>query len=168
MIIFEMALILWLCLGVGRWLWLRLPLGWRRPVQNAAGYAVLSTFAILFVGPFVWMLSTSLKTDSQVLSAETHWLPTVPTVKVHKQDENGLWQDVYQPIMLANVPHSSGPGDVIVEVQQEPVTTPADVAGKLDKYRKLNRKSVLMLIQSGDGLRWVPVPLQADPARKPG
>ena len=123
MIIFEMALILWLCLGVGRWLWLRLPLGWRRPVQNAAGYAVLSTFAILFVGPFVWMLSTSLKTDSQVLSAETHWLPTVPTVKVHKQDENGLWQDVYQPIMLANVPHSSGPGDVIVEKDNEDGTS---------------------------------------------
>ena len=60
------------------------------------------------------------------------------------------------------------PGDVIVEIQQEPVTTPADVAGKLDKYRKMNRKSVLMLIQSGDGLRWIPVPLQADPARKPG
>ena len=60
------------------------------------------------------------------------------------------------------------PGDVIVEVQQEPVTTPADVAARLEKYRKLNRKSVLMLIQSGEGLRWVPVPLQTDPARKPG
>ena len=60
------------------------------------------------------------------------------------------------------------PGDVIVEVQQEPVTTPADVQARLEKYRKLNRKSVLMLIQSGEGLRWVPVPLQADPARKPG
>ena len=60
------------------------------------------------------------------------------------------------------------PGDVIVEVQQEPVTTPADVASKLEKYRKMNRKTVLMLIQSGEGVRWVPVPLQADPARKPG
>jgi len=60
------------------------------------------------------------------------------------------------------------PGDVIVEVQQEPVATPADVQARLEKYRKLNRKSVLMLIQSGEGLRWVPVPLQPDPARKPG
>lgn len=60
------------------------------------------------------------------------------------------------------------PGDVIVEVQQEPVSTPADVQARFEKYRKLNRKSVLMLIQSGEGLRWVPVPLQADPARKPG
>ncbi len=60
------------------------------------------------------------------------------------------------------------PGDVIVEVQQEPVSTPADVSERLDKYRKLNRRTVLMLIQSGEGLRWVPVPLATDPARRPG
>ena len=59
-------------------------------------------------------------------------------------------------------------GDVIVEVQQEPVTTPADVQERMDKYRKLNRKTVLMLIQSGDGLRWVPLPLALDQTRKPG
>ena len=59
-------------------------------------------------------------------------------------------------------------GDVIVEVQQEPVTTPADVVERMDRYRKQNRKTVLMLIQSGDGLRWVPVPLAADTTRKPG
>ena len=60
------------------------------------------------------------------------------------------------------------PGDVIVEVQQEPVSTPADVQERMDRYRKQNRKTVLMLVQSGEGLRWVPVPLNADPARKQG
>ncbi|GAC1343324.1 MAG: DegQ family serine endoprotease [Acetobacteraceae bacterium] len=60
------------------------------------------------------------------------------------------------------------PGDVIVEVQQEPVSTPQDVESRLDRYRKQNRKTVLMLIQSGDGLRWVPVPLAGDPGKKPG
>ena len=61
------------------------------------------------------------------------------------------------------------PGDVIVEVQQEPVSSPADVAERMDRYRKQNRKTVLMLIQSGDGLRWVPVPLAVAPsASKPG
>ncbi len=59
-------------------------------------------------------------------------------------------------------------GDVIVEVQQEPVTTPADVVERMDRYRKQNRKSVLMLIQGADGLRWIPVPLAADTTRKPG
>ena len=61
------------------------------------------------------------------------------------------------------------PGDVIVEVQQEPVSSPSDVVEKMDRYRKQNRKTVLMLVQSGaDGLRWVAVPLTLDPTRKPG
>ncbi len=60
------------------------------------------------------------------------------------------------------------PGDVIVEVQQEPVASPSDVQERMDRFRKQNRKTVLMLIQSGDGLRWVPVPLAADSSRQPG
>ena len=60
------------------------------------------------------------------------------------------------------------PGDVIVEVQQEPVANPSDVQERMDRYRKQNRKTVLMLIQSGDGLRWVPVPLAADSSKQPG
>ncbi len=54
------------------------------------------------------------------------------------------------------------PGDVIVEVQQEPVTTPADVQSRVDDVRKQNRKSVLMLIQRQDNLQWVPLPLGSD------
>ncbi len=62
------------------------------------------------------------------------------------------------------------PGDVIVEVQQEPVSTPADVTERLDRYRKQDRKTVLMLIQSADGMRWVPIPLTNtnDSNRQPG
>ena len=60
------------------------------------------------------------------------------------------------------------PGDVIVEVQQEAVASPADVQERMDRFRKQNRKTVLMLIQSGDGLRWVPVPLASDSLNKPG
>ena len=60
------------------------------------------------------------------------------------------------------------PGDVILEVQQEPVVTPKDVEDRMDRYRKQNRKTVLMLVQGNDGLRYIPVPLQADPNKKPG
>ncbi len=62
------------------------------------------------------------------------------------------------------------PGDVILEVQQEAVATPADVLSRVDAVRKQNRKSVLMLVQSGDGLRWVPLALTVAPAKpgKPG
>ena len=57
------------------------------------------------------------------------------------------------------------PGDVIVEIQQEAVTDPADVLGRVDRMRKQDRKTVLMLIQGADGMRWVPVPL-TNPAQK--
>jgi serine protease Do len=51
------------------------------------------------------------------------------------------------------------PGDVIVEVQQQPVKSPADVQQRLEHFRQENRRTVLFLIQSGDNLRWVPLPL---------
>ena len=63
------------------------------------------------------------------------------------------------------------PGDVIVEVQQETVNSPADVQKRLDALRKQkNRKSVLLLIQSKDTRHWVPLPLTAegDSKRQPG
>ena len=48
------------------------------------------------------------------------------------------------------------------------MSTPADVQERMDRYRKQNRKSVLMLVQSSEGLRWVPVPLTTDGQRKQG
>ena len=53
-------------------------------------------------------------------------------------------------------------GDVVVEVQQEAVSNPQDVNDRVEKYRKLSRKTVLMLVQNSDGLRWVPLPLASD------
>ena len=60
------------------------------------------------------------------------------------------------------------PGDVVVEVQQGEVTTPADVQQKVDSVRKESRKSVLMLIQRQDGLQWVPLSLSGDKDKQPG
>jgi serine protease Do len=63
-------------------------------------------------------------------------------------------------------------GDVIVEVQQEAVSSPADVQDRIDRTRKQNRKSVLMLVQGQgqEGLRWIPLPLEAGSgsSRQPG
>ena len=59
-------------------------------------------------------------------------------------------------------------GDVIVEVQQGAVTSPADVQQKVDSVKKENRKSVLMLIQRPDGLQWVPLSLSSDKDKQPG
>jgi len=62
------------------------------------------------------------------------------------------------------------PGDVIVEVQQTEVNSVADVTKRIEAARKENRKSVLILVQGHDGLRWVPLPLTDDKGRdkKPG
>ena len=59
------------------------------------------------------------------------------------------------------------PGDVIMQVQQEDVNSPADIETRVARARKQNRKMVLLLIQGQDGLRWVPLPLAA-PAAKGG
>ena len=51
------------------------------------------------------------------------------------------------------------PGDVIVEVQQEEATAPEVVAERVDRFRKSGRKSVLFLVQTGDGMRYIALPL---------
>jgi serine protease Do len=56
--------------------------------------------------------------------------------------------------------HGLKPGDVVVEVQQAAVATPADLQRRLDDARKDGKKSVLLLVQGGDGLRWVPLPVE--------
>jgi serine protease Do len=57
------------------------------------------------------------------------------------------------------------PGDVIVEVQQEEVKTPADVTERVERFRKANRRSVLLLVQTADGLHWVPLSLATPKAQ---
>ena len=60
------------------------------------------------------------------------------------------------------------PGDVVVEVQQEEVSTPADAQAKIEAARKAGRPSVLLLVQAQDGMRYVPVSLKPDTKRQPG
>ena len=60
-------------------------------------------------------------------------------------------------------------GDVIVEVQQAEVDSPDDVKKRVETQRGQDRKSVLMLIQGQDGMRYVPLPLgKKDKDSKPG
>lgn len=51
------------------------------------------------------------------------------------------------------------PGDVIVEVSQEEIASPRDVANKVDEAAKEGRKSVLLLVEGQGGLRFVAVRL---------
>ena len=51
------------------------------------------------------------------------------------------------------------PGDLIVEVGQEEVGTPDDVVRKVKEARDAGRKSVLLLVQGQNGLRFVAIRL---------
>jgi len=63
------------------------------------------------------------------------------------------------------------PGDVIVEVQQVEVSSPADIQKQVDVAKKADRKFVLMLIQREGGVQYVPLSLSkssADKDKQPG
>jgi serine protease Do len=48
------------------------------------------------------------------------------------------------------------PGEVIVEVAQEPVSTPADVSARIEELREDGRRNALMMIANAEGeLRFV-------------
>lgn len=53
------------------------------------------------------------------------------------------------------------PGDVIAEISQEEVVTPADIAAGIKEARKSGRKSVLMLVEGQAGLRFVALRIAA-------
>jgi serine protease Do len=47
------------------------------------------------------------------------------------------------------------PGDIIVEVGQEEVKSPADIKAKVDKARQSGRKSVLLLVDRRGEMRFI-------------
>lgn len=83
---------------VGAWIWNRLPRKGQAATRSLLSYGVLIAFGIVFVAPFLWMLSTSLKTDTQIFQPQVQWLPNVPTVKVAMTDSNGVAREAWVPI----------------------------------------------------------------------
>ena len=58
-------------------------------------------------------------------------------------------------------------GDVVLMVQQQPVSTPTEVEAGMEATLRAKRVWVLFLVRSRAGLRWVDVPL-VRPADVPG
>ena len=80
----------------------------------------------------------------------------------------GIGNDV-EGVAIVNVDPASPaaekgirPGDILVEVAQKKVKTPADVTERVAAEKKSGRKSVLLLISSGGDLRFVAVRMDAD------
>lgn len=55
-------------------------------------------------------------------------------------------------------------GDVITEVQQAEVASPAALKQRLDAARKEHRRTALLLVHDADGVRWIPLPLGGEAA----
>ena len=53
------------------------------------------------------------------------------------------------------------PGDVVVEVQQERVNSPEELQRRLAQLRQQNRATVLLLVESQQGQRFVPLRLRS-------
>jgi serine protease Do len=51
-------------------------------------------------------------------------------------------------------------GDVVVEIQQEKVTAPEDVARLMALARQQQRRYVAMLVHNADGMRWIALSLE--------
>jgi serine protease Do len=98
----------------------------------------------------------------------------VAPITQEMKDKFSLGTDQKGVVITDVAPNSSAAerglkaGDVIVEVQQGEVSSPAEVQQKVDTVRKESRKSVLMLIQRQDGLQWVPLSLSGDKDKQPG
>ena len=52
------------------------PLTARRFTRGLIVYALLVIFAVVFAAPFVWMISTSLKPDSELMKSPPVWVPS--------------------------------------------------------------------------------------------
>jgi multiple sugar transport system permease protein len=50
----------------------------RKACRAAAVYFLLVAFGVVFVGPFAWLVLTSLKSDSEVLTSPPVWIPAKP------------------------------------------------------------------------------------------
>ena len=86
------------------------------------------------------------------------------TFKVDEESEGVLVLEVAGDSSAAK--RGLQPGDLIVEVQQKPVTTPADVAKQIDQIRESNKvrktkkvKTVLLLVERARNKRFVAVQL---------
>jgi serine protease Do len=81
------------------------------------------------------------------------------------RDRYGLEEDARGVVITSVDPNGPAAdqgirvGDRIVEVAQEPVSTPAQLAAKIKAARSSGRKAVLMLVEGEGGMRFVAIKL---------
>jgi len=54
------------------------------------------------------------------------------------------------------------PGTLVVEINQEKVSSPAEIAAKVEEAREAGRRTVLLLIDQGGDIRFVAVRIKKE------
>ena len=67
-------------------------------VKGILATAILTLFVIYNLFPFIWMLSTSLKTNPEAMSIPITWIPQSPTF----QSYMGIWKGYHFTIYFIN------------------------------------------------------------------
>jgi len=86
---------------------------------------------------------------------------TLSGITPELKDKYSLGEDAKGVVVVEVAKDSSAadkgfhPGDVIMEAAQEEVTTPQDLAARIDEAKKAGRKSILLLVQRQGDLRFV-------------
>ncbi len=105
-----------------------------RIIGNTAKYLLLILIAAIMVGPFLWMMSASLKLNKDVFAFPVEWIPKEPRWQ--------NYQDIWTKIPLGTFVFNTGKITVIVTILQ--VITSSFAAYAFAKL-KFKGKNVLFL-----------------------
>jgi serine protease Do len=92
---------------------------------------------------------------------------SIAPVSETRRKEYGLGDDARGVVVTDVDPQGSAgeqgikPGDLIVEVGQDPVASPQEVADKVEAAKRAGKKSILLLIEGEAGLRFVALPVKS-------
>ena len=113
------------------------------------------------------LLDETDSAEADVIKVEQLNMGIMPLTDTERTDYNV--PDSVEGVMIGDVPERSGAaekglavGDVIVEVNQQPVKTPQDMIDIVNAAAEAQRSSVLLLINREGDVRFVALPLGAE------
>ncbi len=137
-------------------------------VRNGAEQTVKVKLGRLEDGEELAAAETGDQTDEQVApeSSATVLGMTVAELDDAAREQFGIGKSVSGVVVTEVAPNSAAaekgvqPGDVITEIAQESVSSPAQVVSRVETLKGQGRKSALLMLASKDGeLRFIPVPM---------
>ena len=137
-------------------------------VRNGAEQTVKVKLGRLEDGEDLAAAETGDQTEEQAApeSSATVLGMTVAELDDAAREQFGIGKSVSGVVVTEVAPNSAAaekgvqPGDVITEIAQESVSSPAQVVSRVETLKGQGRKSALLMLASKDGeLRFIPVPM---------